>query len=344
MQLDAILEVAIGLIFVWLVISVATMEVQSRIGTYMGWRANQLEQSILSMLKDKEMVNRFYNHPLVLELALKDKNGILTRDKKGKIKRPDYIPNPVFAAAAFEVIMNAGKGEKDIPVDTLSIGQMRENMKDLWDKNLSLASVAHYLYPSMEKDLQSVRINAEKFELKMAEYKKNTEGWFNDVMAQTSGWYKIRAQWMAFWIGLAIAVTVNVDTIYIAQKLWQEPTARAVIVAQAQAESQSETPPENITFSTARSLNFPIGWTTTPLDANFCSVFGIVNYQFVIRSAGQCLSITSLPALNNPWGILVKIFGYLLSAAAAAQGAPFWFDLLRKFVGTKQQTAPSEKS
>lgn len=343
MQLDAILEVAIGLIFVWLVISVATMEVQTRIGIYLGWRANQLEQSILSMLKNKEMVNRFYEHPLVLELALKDKNGSLVRDKKGKIKRPDFIPNPVFATAAFEVIMNAGKGVKDVPVDTMSVSEIKENMKDLWEKNLSLASVTHYLYPNMEKDMQSVKNNTEKFELKMAEYRKNTEGWFNDVMAQTSSWYKIRAQWMAFWIGLALAIILNVDTIHIAQKLWQEPTARAVIVAQAQAEAQNEAPSENISFATARNLNFPIGWTTTALDSNSCGLFSVVNYQFVIRSAGNCLSVTSLPAFNNIWGILVKMFGYFLSAAAAAQGAPFWFDLLRKFVGAKQQIAPPSK-
>ena len=124
---------------------------------------------------------------------------------------------------------------------------------------------------------------------------------------------------------------------------WQEPTARAVIVAQAQVEAQGQTPPENISFSTARSLNFPIGWTTTALDANSCNWFDVVNYQFVIRSAGTCLSVTSLPALNNGWGILVKLFGYLLTALAAAQGALFWFDILRKMVGAKQQIASSSK-
>ena len=141
-----------------------------------------------------------------------------------------------------------------------------------------------------------------------------------------------------FWIGLAIALLINIDTINIAQKLWQEPTARAVIVAQAQAEAQNETT-TSISFATARSLNFPAGWTTTPLETKSCTLVDVINYQIVIRSAGACLSITSLPALNNGWGIFVKFFGYLLSAAAAAQGAPFWFDILRKLVGVKPQPA-----
>jgi hypothetical protein len=336
MQLDAILEVVIGLVFVWLVISVAAMEGQNRIGNLLNLRANYLEKSILNMLKDKALVEKFYNHPLILELASKDKEGKIEKDKKGRVKRPEYIPNPIFATAALEVIMNAGKEGADVPVDTMSIDQMKASMKSLGETNPELAHVAHYLFPKMGSITEDI-------EAKIAEYRKNTEGWFNDVMSQTSSWYKVRAQWLAFWIGLSIAIIINIDTIYIAQKLWQEPTARAVIVAQAQAQVQSETPPENITFSTARSLNFPIGWTTTELDTTSCNQLDIINYQFVIHSAGTCLSVTSLPALNNAWGILVKLFGYLLTALAAMQGAPFWFDILRKLVGVKQQTAPSSK-
>jgi len=336
MQLDAILEVVIGLVFVWLVISVATMEGQNRIGNLLNWRANYLEKSILNMLKDRTLVEKFYNHPLVLELALKDKEGKTAKDKMGRIKRPEYIPNPIFATAAFEVIMNAGKGGADVPVDTMSIEQMKASMNSLGEINPELAHVVHYLFPKMGSITDDI-------EAKIVEYRKNTEGWFNDVMSQTSSLYKIRAQWLAFWIGLSLAIIINVDTIHIAQKLWQEPTARAVIVAQAQVEVQSETPSENISFSTARSLNFPIGWTTTELDSNSCNLLGVINYQFVIRSAGKCLSVTSLPALNNGWGIFVKLFGYLLTALAAAQGAPFWFDILRKLVGAKQQTAPASK-
>ena len=335
MQLDAILEVAIGLVFVWLVISVATMEGQNRIGNLLNWRADYLEKSIFSMLKDKTLVDKFYNHPLVLELALKDKEGKAVKDKKGKVKRPDYIPNPVFATAAFEVIMNAGKEGADVPVDTMSIDQMKASMISLVDKNPRLAHVTHYIYPKMESIADDV-------DAKIAEYRKNTEGWFDNVMSQTSSWYKIRAQWLAFWIGLSVAILINVDTIHIAQKLWQEPTARAVIVAQAQAASQSETPLENVSFATAKSLNFPVGWTTTELDSNSCTLLSVIDYQFVIRSAGKCLAVTSLPSLNNGWGILAKLAGFLLTALAAAQGAPFWFDILRKLVGVKQQTAPSK--
>jgi hypothetical protein len=330
MQLDAILEVAIGLVFVWLVISVATMEVQNRVSIWLDLRAEHLEKSILSMLKDETLVRKFYEHPLVIELAPKDSSGNPIRDKTGAIKRPGYIPNATFSAVACEVIMNAGKEGEDVPLDTMSISEMKASMKALAEKNPNLARLNHYLLPKMEK-------TTDDMEAKLAEYRKNAEGWFNDVMSQASNWYKIHSQWMAFWIGLAIAIIMNIDTINVAQKLWQEPTARAVIVAQAQAEAQNDEPGESVSFDTARSLNFPAGWTTTALETTSCRLISIIDYRIVIHSAGECLAVTSLPALNNIWGILVKFFGYFLSAAAAAQGAPFWFDILRKLVGIKPQ-------
>jgi hypothetical protein len=316
------------------------MEFQNRISEGLSWRASHLEKSILSMLKEPALIDRFYAHPLLVELSIKDKNGNIALDKKGNPRRPKYIPDPIFATAAFEVIMNAGKGEKDVAIESMSIPQMTENFKSMVEKN----NVLPYVFPNMEKAMDGLKKGTMEFDNMVSDYRKNVEGWFEAVMSQSSEWYKVRAQWMSFLIGLSIAIIMNVDTIHVAQKLWQEPTARAVIVAQAQATAQSETPsPENISFAAARSLNFPIGWTTTPLDTKSCRVFDIIDYQFVIRSARECLAVTSFPAFNNIWGIFVKIIGFLLTAAAASQGAPFWFDILRKLVSFKQQPAPITK-
>lgn len=334
MQLDAILEVAVGLVFVWLVISVATMELQNRISAALNWRGDYLQRSILSMLKDKALMEKFYQHPLILELSLKDKNGNFLRDRSGQIRRPEFIPNLTFANVAMEVIMNAGKEGADVPIDTMSIDEMKASMKALGEKNPPLAKMTHYLFPNLEKTVDNI-------ELKMAEYRKNTENWFNDVMSQTSNWYKIRAQWVAFWIGIVFAIVLNIDTLQVAQKLWQEPTVRAVLVAQAQAEAQNDQPTSN-GLATARNLNIPLGWTTTSLTTKSCKGVSLINYQLVIHSGGECLAVTSLPSLNNGWGLVVKLFGYLLSGAAAAQGAPFWFDVLRKLVGVKHQPAESK--
>jgi len=323
MQLDAILEVAIGMVFVWLLLSVGTLEIQNRISIRFNWRADLLEKTILDMLKDRQMLESFYNHPLIQQLAPKD--------KRNNFKRPDYIPNPVFATVAFEVIMNAGRSGDTIPVNSMSIEEMLASIKKLRETNPSLARTFQHIVPNIEKEV-------EDFENKVTGFRLNVEGWFNNVMGQASTIYKQRAQVVAFFVGLGFAVFLNIDSIYIAQKLWQDPTARALLVTQAQAQSTLGLPSSDI-LAKAETLNFPIGWTTTPAKNQSCYFIDVEEYQLVIRSAGQCRVLTSLPALNNGWGLIVKLFGYILSGAAAAQGAPFWFDILRKAVGIRPQSA-----
>ena len=323
MQLDAVLEVAIGMIFVWLIMSIGTLEIQNRISLWLNWRADLLEITIRDMLKDPQMVRNLYDHPLIQQLT--------PRDKKNKLKRPDYIPSTVFATVAFEVIMNAGKTGDTIPVDMMSIEGMRENVKKLAETNPPLARTFQHIVPNLQKDV-------ENFEQGITGYRLNVEDWFHNVMGQASTIYKQRAQVVAFFLGLGIAVFLNIDTINIAQKLWQEPTARAVLVAQAQAQAAEPDLPSSDLLVKAQNLTFPIGWTTTLANDQSCSLIGAENYQLVLRSAGECRLLTGFPALNNGWGLVVKLCGYLLSAFAAAQGAPFWFDILRKLVGIRPQS------
>ena len=60
MYLQEILEVAIGLVFMWLILSIASMSFQEWIGNALKWRASELEKAITQMLKSGEMTRRFY--------------------------------------------------------------------------------------------------------------------------------------------------------------------------------------------------------------------------------------------------------------------------------------------
>ena len=169
MQLDALLEVAIGTVFVWLVLSVATLEIQNVFTAQQGLRAENLERAILDMLKNQKLVEQFYNHPLILELSPKDKNG--------KYKRPDNIPNPVFATVALEVILNAGKRGDTIPIGSLSISEMRASLKELGDTNPALTRIIQHLLPNLDNEINNL-------ENSIAGYRANIETWFNNTMIQ----------------------------------------------------------------------------------------------------------------------------------------------------------------
>ena len=76
MQLDAILEVAIGLVMMWLVISVVTMEIQNWLGQALNTRAKFLQMSLLAMFKNEPaLVAQIYSHPAIKELGTFDRKG-----------------------------------------------------------------------------------------------------------------------------------------------------------------------------------------------------------------------------------------------------------------------------
>ena len=320
MQLDALLEVAIGTVFVWLVLSVATLEIQNFFTTQQGLRAENLEKAILDMFKNQKLVEKFYNHPLILELSPKD--------KQGKHKRPDNIPNPVFATAALEIILNAGKPGDTIPVGSLSISEMRASVKKLGETNPPLTRVVQHLLPNLDKEVNNL-------ESTIVVYRTNVETWFSNAMVQATNVYKQNAAKMAFVIGLILAIIFNVDTINIAQKLWQDPTIREVLVAQAQNQSSTDLSPSEV-MAQAKDLNFPIGWTTSMAKNQACGLIGFENNQLMIHSGGECRVLTSIP--NSILGFFYKILGFFLSGLAASQGAPFWFDVLKKLVSVRTTT------
>ena len=65
MDLSAILEVAIGIIFVWIVLSLATIQIQEWITTQLDKRAKDMEASIHEMLANPDLKAQFYDHPVI---------------------------------------------------------------------------------------------------------------------------------------------------------------------------------------------------------------------------------------------------------------------------------------
>ena len=300
MQLDAILEIAIGLIVTWLIISMATSQIQELITEWGNKRSNFLEEQILEMLKDPDMVSKFYKHPLIDTLS--------SKTMAGKTRKPIEIPNPIFAKAAVDIILNAGKSGDEIPAGSMSLEGLRksmdESMAHMSGMNNPLARTVKHLVPKLEGESIDV-------ELKLAEYRENVEKWFDSTMTQASKLYRKNAAQIALFIGLVLALVFNVDSIYIVNQLWRDPTLRQSIVAQA----ANINPEDNLSVKDAKAkldeLSLPVGWTknTTPQSA--------INW-------------------------LNKALGIFLTGAAASLGAPFWFDVLNKLLGLKRQPEPKK--
>jgi len=243
--------------------------------------------------------------------------------------------------------------------------------RDLTLRQLRLGLLAmETIYPNTKKALGALLAGAEEYAKKgeqgLVTARNNVESWFNDSMDRLIGLYKRKAQKIAFAIGLVLALLLNVDSINIATSLWREPTLRQAIVANATAYAQqTQTPLPGTESGQAgtspvasvkklqeelTALNLPIGWTLTPFDTGGkqCALIPI-NADQIFGFSGKdekgqsvCKYVSNFPI---DWSSgLAKFAGLMMTGAAAAQGAPFWFDILKKLINVRSAGPnPAEK-
>src|SRR5688572_23992921 len=101
---STILEVAIGLIFVYSLLSLICTAINEMIEAKLKMRAVDLERGMREMLNDEnyDLVRRLYNHPLISSLF----EGKYDEAKKAK-KLPSYIPARNFTLAMMDMVVPA---------------------------------------------------------------------------------------------------------------------------------------------------------------------------------------------------------------------------------------------
>ena len=213
--------------------------------------------------------------------------------------------------------------------------------------------------PEVNQTLNALLLNIEEYvgekESKLAKARENVEKWFDDSMDRVSGVFKRYSQWLALIIGFVIALILNVESVDLTLYLWREPTVRQALAENAAmfdlSEQELEANPEQALQDFRNQfvgLSLPIGWgfTRVPTAAIFddsCQLFPGKEQAFGIPVIGTNLCITP-PNSNNQANLGLKILGILLTTLAARQGAPFWFDILKRVVNLRGTGAnPAEK-
>ncbi len=225
------------------------------------------------------------------------------------------------------------------------------------DKLTEGVAAISVISPELNQTLSALFFNLEEFaadkEKQIAAARGNLEGWFNSSMDRVSGVFKRYSQLVAVLLGVSMSLFLNVDTISIAQYLWREPAVRQILVTQASnyqpPEGQTDTNPQQTVQQLTQqfgSLSLPVGWDIemygNKLQAfgglamynSNCQLFPHNNQYFGIPLLGSNICITQQRSVDAT-NILLKLFGILITAGATAQGAPFWFDVLKRFVNLR---------
>lgn len=157
MDLPLALDVAIGLLFIYLTLSLLSSEIQELIGTVLQWRAEHLKRSIDHLLTDKEFANRLYQSPLLRSLNHQDQ-GFLSGIFRGVGQ---------ILRQAYDVLANdprpfgtQNSGPSYIPPDTFSTALLQELQLQTISQKVSEAITRHLCQEKLamiERVLESLR-------------------------------------------------------------------------------------------------------------------------------------------------------------------------------------------
>lgn len=196
---SVVIEVALGLILVYLLFGLICTAVNELLAQAFRLRAKTLAEGIRNILADPDaqgLAKLFYQHPLIKAFY-----------REGD--RPSYIPARAFAATVLDLVTKDHSAQFDKLEDGVSrLGN--EKMRNV------------------------LQIFVERSGGKIEKVQESLEQWFNDSVERVSGWYKRRIQIITLIVaGLATGFS-NADTVTIANQLARNSVLRAALVAQAE--------------------------------------------------------------------------------------------------------------
>ena len=235
-----IVEVAIGLAFLFFLLSVIASALNEAIAGMWRLRARDLEKGISNLItgstspseSGKALVEELYSNTLI--------NGY------GKDKhKPSYVSSRSFRNAILGVtgLLEATSEPSQDPLQVEAIRtEVQQGIDAIPNENLRRALTT--IWVSTSRDV--------------TEFRAGLERWFDRGMERVSGWYKRRAQIILFVIGVALAILLNASAITAADRLWKDDGLRKGLVAQVEHQQEETTGVDAL--DSLEKLNFPIGW------------------------------------------------------------------------------------
>jgi hypothetical protein len=369
-----VLEVAIGMIFFYLLLSLICTALNELIEAWLKNRAYDLEHGIRRLLDDPDpnaggfpahvyrklirafqlllyslklkelpafapktqgLASRLYDHALVRSLYLHSKD------------LPSYIPSRNFALALMDLVApgqgGAAGATRVAPAQPNTIiingNAAPPPAAPTPLSNLRNGIANPSVVPSPRvRDALLALIDAAGDDA--AKVRENIENWFDSATDRMAGWYKRRTQVITLVLGIFIGIVLNADTVLVVDTLWHDSALRSSVASQAErfterarnaASNPASEGQEKLreAKSALANVGLPIGWNAQ--DAAHTLP------PSIFKAPGQAIS-WSLYQLDLHW------LGWLITGLAISLGAPFWFDLLNKFIVVRSTVKPQEKS
>lgn len=365
---SGVLDIVTGLVFIYLLYSLLATIIQEIIASNFGFRGKMLERAIFRMLEDDNKFNsrfksifylfrksgnggrrktpsgEFYNHPLIKFLG-----------EDNSCNKPAYLNKHCFS----KVMVDLLRGDEIKPGDDPKV--MIQKALDERQTNWGNARISDETLSF----LRSIWVDAEG---DITKFRTSLENWFDETMDRASGWYKKHTQFVLFFVGLAIAIVFNVDTLKIVDKLEKDPKLREQLIQQVEAfEKAHPTLDQELSRQKAEYDEFMEKYSGTALASNdslknkhqedsirLSTYLAIQARRDTLVSRAEKVISNDINNIHQTLGLewenyncksslfvclLQSLLGWVITALAISLGAPFWFDLLNKLMKLRGSVA-----
>jgi hypothetical protein len=311
----AALDVAIGLVALFFLLSTAIAAINEGVANLLGWRAKTLEDAIRNLVGDKQVqqgLKHFFKggwreigrveptsagSETTLKLFGHWRITSLVRQPDSKWRRrarPSYLPPRAFSLALAETL---AEGAPEMG------GKSEKTPWERADKDI-LKLVENAMEDLPEGQLRSLVLKAANNAHDTLDgFRAQVEYAFDDSMERASGWYKRKVQVVLLVLAAVIVIGLNVNSVTVATSLWNDEALRSAVATRAAAQGTPEDAAQAV--DTVSELQLPIGW-----------------------------------GAQAPDNVFASIPGWLITIAALNLGAPFWFDLLSRLARLRGSGVP----
>lgn len=342
------IDIALSLIFIFLVLSLVVSAVNELISMWLGMRPAILAKSIISIIDDEKLRAQFYaagslvNPRLAAEGQKQDSwtekdaaKSVWRRvgwifPTRGQTKgHPSFIDGATFAQA-------------------LTVGALKQITSDGKLNVHGFDNVKEAVEQLPKSQIREVMISAlSRSDKKLEVFQAEIEAWFDRAQDRVSGEYTRWAKLITLLIGGLLVCATNADTVRIAHELKSDADARTALAESiVEAYAPDSGSPIHITCEVVdpdgklkdeekaakkqECLIGRIAETKTVLDGLGPNLVGWGNDP--IWREGLVAPAGFMTTLGN---LINKLLGLIITVFAITLGAPFWFDLLGKIVNIR---------
>ena len=293
--MNALLDVTIGLVFLYLLLSLICTILNELVASFLGLRARNLEQGLAKLLE---------SNGDALKQAF-EATGIMTAARRVSGKHgPSYLAPENFTAAMIE----AGKTAKNLKGPIKDVAELADCVESLPDSAVKSSLSAIVDGAGQEIDKAKEQIGA----------------WFDSMMTRAAGNFNRKMKQVTLIFAVIVTVAFNADSLSVANALWTDSALRDQIADSAAAfvaEVEDVDELADLEVVQAELRPFPIGWDTSGAPPHssdwYASRSGVIN-----KIIGWLITALAV-SLGAPfWFDLLKKLVALRGAGAAPKAQP----------------------